>query len=157
MPSLSIADNIFGNIVQGLPAGVAEMAFEFGAFTRSRAVRNPEELLRAVLLYCGLDYSLREVAANFTQVGRRLSDEAVRGRLSACEPWLMAMLGKMLPRPDVEISRYTRRLILVDGTCIQAPGAKSSDYRLHLAWDWMQQRVVSMEVTDSRIAESLKR
>jgi IS4 transposase len=133
------------------------MAFEFGAFTRSRAVRTPEELLRAVLLYCGLDYSLREVAANFTQVGRRLSDEAVRGRLSACEPWLMAMLGKMLPRPDVEISRYTRRLILVDGTCIQAPGAKSSDYRLHLAWDWMQQRVVSMEVTDSRIAESLKR
>jgi hypothetical protein len=155
MASLVIADTTFGNIVQELPAELASMAREFRAFTRSRAVRSPEELLRAVLLYCGLDYSLREVAANFTQVGRRLSDEAVRGRLSACEPWLQAMLQQMLPKPDIEISQYSRRLILVDGTCIQAPGATSPDYRLHLAWDWMQQRVAFMLVTDYRTGESL--
>lgn len=101
MPSLLIADTMFGNIVQELPMEVAAMAREFRAFARSRAVRSPEQLLRAVLLYCGLDYTLREVAANFTQVGRRLSDEAVRGRLSACEPWLEAMLQQMLPKPDV--------------------------------------------------------
>jgi hypothetical protein len=148
---------MFGNIVQGLPAGVGEMAREFRAFARSRAIRNPEELLRAVLLYCGLDYSLREVAANFTQIGRRMSDEAVRGRLSACEPWLAAMLQQMLPKPEVEIGKYSRRLILVDGTCIQAPGPTNSDYRLHLAWDWMQQRVVSLEVTNNRTGESLDR
>lgn len=155
MPSLLIADNTFENIVQELPAGIVSLAREFRAFARSRAVRSPEELLRAVLLYCGLDYSLREVAANFTQVGRRLSDEAVRGRLSACEPWLVAMLQEMLPKPDVEISQNSKRLILVDGTCIQAPGATSPDYRLHLAWDWIQQRVVFMLVTDYRTGESL--
>lgn len=157
MPSLLIADTTFENIVQELPAGIGVMAREFRAFTRVRAVRSPEELLRAVLLYCGLDYSLREVAANFTQVGRRMSDEAVRGRLSACEPWLVAMLQQMLPKPEAEIGKYSRRLILVDGTCIQAPGATNSDYRLHLAWDWMQQRVVSLEVTNNRTGESLDR
>lgn len=156
MPSLLIADTIFGKIVQELPAEVAVMAREFRAFARSRAVRNPEELLRAVLMYCGLDYSLREVAANFTQVGRRLSDESVRKRLSACEAWLEAVLREMLPKPEEDIIQYTRRLILVDGTCIQAPGATSPDYRLHLGWDWIQQRVVFMLVTDYRTGESLK-
>lgn len=156
MPSLLLADTTFENIVQELPSGIVEMAREFRAFTRSRAVRSPDELLRAVLLYCGLDYSLREVAANFTQLGRRLSDEAIRGRLSACEPWLVAMLQEMLPRPDVEITQYSNRLILVDGTRVLSPGAKSFDYILHLGWDWMQQRVVFMLVTDPRTGESLR-
>lgn len=79
MPSLLIADTTFEKIVQELPAGMGVKAREYRAFSRSRAVRSPEELLRAVMLYCGLDYSLREVAANFTQVGRRLSDEAYAG------------------------------------------------------------------------------
>lgn len=109
MSSLLLADTTFGNIVQELPDGLASMAREFRAFAWLRAVRSSEELLRAVLLYCGLDYSLREVAANFTQVGRRLSDEAVRGRLSAYEPWLVAMLQQMLPVPEVEIGKYSRR------------------------------------------------
>jgi Transposase DDE domain len=156
MPSLSIADTTFGNIVQELPAGVAEMAREFRAFARGRAVKSPEELLRAVLLYCGLDYTLREVAANFTQIGWRLSDEAVRKRLSACEPWLAAMLQQMLPLPEVGIGRCGVRLLVVDGTTVQAPGATSSDYRIHLAWNWMEQRVASLKITDSRTGESLE-
>ena len=135
MPSLLIADTTFEKIVQELPAGIADMAREFRAFARVRAVRSPEELLRAVMLYCGLDYTLREVAANFTQVGRRISDEAVRGRLVVCEAWLAAMLQEMLPKPEVEIGKYSRRLILVDGTCIQAPGATSSDYRFGVGLD----------------------
>lgn len=156
MPSLCIADNTFENILQELPAGVCSSARELRAFVRSRSVRNAEELLRAVLLYCGLDYSLREVATNFTQTGRRISDEGVRWRLRSCEEWLKAVLQEMLPQPDREIARYSNRLILVDGTRIQAPGARSPDYCLHLGWDWMQQSVTHMEVTDYRTGESLK-
>ncbi len=156
MSSLLIADTTFGNIVQGLPAGVAEMAREFRAFARVRAVKSPEDLLRAVLLYCGLDYTLREVAANFTQIGWRMSDEAVRKRLSGCEPWLVAMLQQMLPLPDVGIGQCGARLLVVDGTCIQAPGATSSDYRIHLSWNWTEQRVASLKITDSRTGESLE-
>jgi hypothetical protein len=153
MPSLVEANNIFARIVQEFPDEIESMARELGAFSRSRAIRNSEELLRAVLLYCGLDYSLREVATNFTQAGYRLSDEAVRGRLLRCERWLEAMLQRMLPKPEGEFG--ARRLILVDGTCVQAPGPISSDYRLHLAWDWLRQRVSFMLVSDCRTAEKL--
>jgi hypothetical protein len=155
MPSPALADTIFGDIVQELPPGLASLARRTGAFSRSRAIRNPEELLRAVLLYCGLDYSLREVAANFTQARRRLSDEAVRRRLSGCERWLEAVIRRMLPGPDARVCQHSRRLVLVDGTCVQAPGATSPDYRLHLGWDWLRQRVAFMLVTDRRTPESL--
>lgn len=131
-------------------------AGEFEAFRRSRKVENPAELMRAVLLYSGLDYSLREVAANFTRLGRRLSDEAVRKRLSGCDLWLEAMLQEMLPVREKEVKTGLRRLILIDGTTIQAPGARTSDYRVHLGWDCIEQKFVHSLVTDNKTPESLK-
>jgi len=156
MTSLSLGNSTFGGIVQELPAGIMSKAGELKAFRRSRAVENPTELMRAVLLYSGLDYSLREVAANFTGLGRRLSDEAVRKRLSGCEMWLETMLQEMLPVPEKEVKTGLRRLILIDGTTIQAPGAKTSDYRVHLGWDCIEQKLVHSLVTDNKTPESLK-
>jgi hypothetical protein len=46
-------------------------------------------------------------------------------------------------------------LIIVDGSVIQAPGAKTSDYRLHLGWDWFAQSLVFLEITDTKTGESL--
>ncbi|MFN0278016.1 MAG: transposase [Pyrinomonadaceae bacterium] len=131
-------------------------AQELAAFSRSRVVKDPTELMRAVMLYCGLDYSLREVAANFTRLGRRLSDEAVRKRVSGCEAWLEAMLREMLPVGEKEIKAGVRRLVLIDGTTIQAPGARTSDYRVHLGWECIEQKLVHSLVTDNRTPESLK-
>jgi hypothetical protein len=131
-------------------------ARELEAFRRSRVVEDPTELMRAVLLYCGLDYSLREVAANFTRMGKRLSDEAVRKRLSGCEKWLEAMLQEMLPVRAKEAGAGVRRVILIDGTTIQAPGARTSDYRVHLGWDCIEQKFVHSLVTDNRTPESLR-
>jgi hypothetical protein len=37
------------------------MAREFKAFVRAKKVKTPEQLLRVVFLYCGLDKPLREV------------------------------------------------------------------------------------------------
>ncbi len=156
MPSLSIANNTFLRVIQELPAGMMSRAQEYDAFRRSRVVKSPTELMRAVLLYCGLDYSLREVAANFTRMGSRLSDEAIRKRLSGCETWLEAMLREMLPVQTKEIKAEIRRLILIDGTTIQAPGARTSDYRVHLGWDSIEQKLVHSLVTDKRTPESLK-
>lgn len=156
MASLLIGNSTFSRVVQELPKGMMSRARELEAFRRSRAVENPTELMRAVLLYCGLDYSLRDVAANFTSLGRRLSDEAVRKRLSGCEAWLEAMLSEMLPVSGKETGAWLRRLILIDGTTIQAPGARTSDYRVHLGWDCIEQRFVHSLVTDKRTPESLK-
>lgn len=156
MSSQCIANSTFESVVQELPAGIMARAQELEAFGRSRVIESPKELMRAVMLYCGLDYSLREVAANFTRMGRRLSDEAIRKRVSGCEAWLEAMLREMLPVGEKEIKAGVRRLILIDGTTIQAPGARTSDYRVHLGWECIEQKFVHSQVTDNRTPESLK-
>jgi hypothetical protein len=156
MSSLVIADTTFAEIVQEIPAEVGMLAREFGAFTRKRAIRTPEELLRAVLLYSGLDQSLREVAANFTQNGCRLSDEAVRWRLSACEAWLQEMLSAMMPKQRDERSVGGLRFKIVDSTSIQAPGAVTGDYRLHLLWEHNEQRLGDLLLTDNKTGENLQ-
>ncbi len=156
MPSLVIADTTFEEILQEIPAEVGTLAREFGAFTRKRAIRTAEELLRAVLLYSGLDQSLREVAANFTQNGCRLSDEAVRWRLSACEEWLKEMVSAMMPKQEDEKVAGKLRFKIVDSTCIQAPGAVTADYRLHLLWDHSEQRLGDLLLTDNKTADSLE-
>src|SRR5688572_23785668 len=156
MSSLVIADTTFAEIVQEIPAEVGMLAREFGAFARKRAIRTPEELLRAVLLYSGLDQSLREVAANFTQNGCRLSDEAVRWRLSACEAWLQEMLSAMMPKQRDERSVGGLRFKIVDSTSIQAPGAVTGDYRLHLLWEHNEQRLGDLLLTDNKTGENLQ-
>lgn len=150
-----IADNTFERIVQEIPAEVETLARELGAFTRRRAIHTPQELLRAVLLYSGLDKSLREVAASFTENGCRLSDEAVRKRLSSCEEWLQEMLSAMMPKKE-ERPTGGLRFKIVDSTTIQAPGAINGDYRLHLLWDHNEQRLGDLMLTDSYTGESLK-
>ena len=56
----------FEELLRELPEDLRELAREFKAFARSRKISTPEELLRLVFLYCGVDGSLREVAGIVT-------------------------------------------------------------------------------------------
>ena len=55
-------DNLFDQFLQELPPDYREQAYEFKAFTRVRKIRSVDQLLQLVLLYCGLDLSLRGCA-----------------------------------------------------------------------------------------------
>ena len=55
-PNIDIQFEVF---VQELPADYQAMAYEFKAFCRSRKVQSVYGLLQLVMLYCGLDFSLR--------------------------------------------------------------------------------------------------
>lgn len=154
MSPLQAADTTFAELLQDLPADLAEQARAFQAFTRARVLKTPEQLLRVVLLYCGLDQSLRTVSATSAQLGQALTDNAVRERLLACGPWLNALLRQMLPAPAAG-DLHGRRLLICDGSVIQAPGAKTSDYRLHLGWDWFAQSLAFLEITATKTGESL--
>jgi hypothetical protein len=57
-------DTAFERFLQELPADFRELAFEFKAFTRSRKIKTPEQLLQVVMNYCGIDRVLRETAGN---------------------------------------------------------------------------------------------
>src|SRR2546425_13165318 len=77
-------DTLFEELLQDLPPETIQMAREFKAFARARKVKTPEQLLRVVLLYCGLDKSLRDVAGDFYALVRPLTHQtpggAIRGR-----------------------------------------------------------------------------
>ncbi len=64
--SLSKIDNTFAEILQDLPSELTDLAKECGAFCRERKIKNVPQLLQVVLLYAGLDFSLRETAGVLT-------------------------------------------------------------------------------------------
>ncbi len=149
-------EKVFEELLQDLPPEFKELALEFKVFTRSRKIKTVEELLRAVLLYCGLDLSFREVAGHLTLLDERITDEAVRKRLKACQPWIKALLFEMLPSRKLESLPEGLRFCAFDGSSIQAPGAKGTDYRLHIGIDLVNLEFTHLLVTDKHTGESLK-
>lgn len=149
-------DTLFEEILQDLPPETERMAREFKAFTRTRKIKTPAQLLRAVLLYSGLDKSLREVAGNLTLLEERITDSSVAERLAACRPWLKALLPRMLDRPDLSSLPEGQRFLVIDGSCIQSPGAQGTQYHLHLCMDLVTLEFTHIAITDKRTGESLK-
>jgi len=114
-------------------------------------------LFQVVLLYCGLDFSLRDTAGILTRLGSQISDQAVKERLDGCAVWLSEVLKQMLPSVPAEIqAKVGRRWILIDGSTVQVPGACGTSYRIHLSWDWLAHRIVEIKITDAKTGESLK-
>ena len=155
MPAPKLAEVAFEEFLKELPADYAEQAREFKAFTRSRKVRTPADLLQLLMLYCGLDQALRTTAGSFTLWQERLTDTAIRQRLMACGPWLKALLHRMLPAAMTAVTGF--RLLVVDGSSLQGPGATGTDYRVHLVLDLTNLIMHVVQVTGVEGAESLAR
>ena len=68
----------FEQFLQALPNDVHQLAYDFKAFTRSRKIRSPQQLLEVVMLYCGMDLSLRNTAASLAQSQGYISDTGVK-------------------------------------------------------------------------------
>lgn len=149
-------DTLFEDLVQDLPPETIAMAYEFKAFARARKIKTPQQLLRVVLLYCGLDQSLREVAGTMTLLGSRLTDSAIAERLAACRPWIKALLPKMLASRVHVPLLPGRRFRVIDGSTVQAPGATGLHYRLHLGLDLVTLEVTHLHISDAKTGESLR-
>jgi hypothetical protein len=149
-------DTMFEEILQELPSELEPMAREFKAFTRMRKVESPQQLLRIALLYCGLDKSLRETAGEFSLLQQRITDEAVSQRLNACLPWIKALLIKMLDGNKLPVLEAARRWLVVDGSSIQGPGAKGTDYRLHLCLELSTLQFIEIKITDKHTSEGMR-
>jgi hypothetical protein len=79
-----------------MPEDFQDLAIEFKAFARSRKIKIPEQLMQVAMNYCGIDAVLRETAGNFTLLEERISDTAIHKRLTACVPWVKALLSRMM-------------------------------------------------------------
>lgn len=155
MPSTD-SDTLFEQLLQDLPPETIELAREFKAFVRAKKVKTPEQLLRLVLLYCGLDKPLREVAGVFTALYESITDQSVAERLRACGPWLKAVLGQMLPTSAMATLLEGLRFLAIDASSIQAPGAKGTDHRLHISMDLVSLEFVEVLISDVHTGETLK-
>ena len=111
--------------------------------------------MQVVMGYCGIDTVLRETAGNFTLLEERISDTAIHKRLKACVPWVKALLSRMMGEAFQAATEGRLRFLIVDGSTVQAPGAKGTDYRLHLAIDLVRLHLVQVKVTDAYESEHL--
>lgn len=150
------ADTLFEELLQDLPAETMPMARAFKAFVRAKKVKTPEQLLRLVFLYCGLDKTLRETAGNFTLLYESITDQSVAERLRACGPWMQALLRAMLRMPSEVVLPPGLRFVVIDASSIQAPGATGTDYRLHISMDLVSLEFIDILVTDVHTGETLK-
>lgn len=148
-------DTTFESFLQELPEDFRELAIEFKAFTRSRKIKTPEQLMQVVMNYCGIDAVLRETAGNFTLLEERISDTAIHNRLKACVPWVKALLTEMMGEAVKPLLEGRLRILVADGSTVQSPGATGTQYRLHLVIDLVRLHLVQVVVTDEHTAESL--
>ena len=153
---LTDPDTLFEELLQDLPPETAPMARECKAFVRAKKVKTPEQLLRVVFLYCGLDKPLREVAGIFTALYESITDQSVAERLRACGPWVQAVLRRMLPLSQGAALPAGRRFVVIDASSMQAPGAKGTDHRLHIAIDLLSLQFIEVLVSDVHTGETLK-
>ena len=148
-------DIAFDQFVQELPEDYEAMAYEFRAFARSRKIKSPLQLLQVVMLYCGVDLSLRGAAGIVTLLEERMTDTAIHKRLKACGPWLKAMCQHLHEERTEGLNEGHLRFLIVDGSTVQVPGAEGISYRLHLAIDLLELEMVTVKISDAHTGESL--
>jgi len=144
---------------QFLPEGWSEQAHKTGAWRRSpRAFKDPDTLLRVLMMHLAAGYSLTETATRARQSGlAHVSSVAVHKRLRACEEWLRwladcerSLLGREAPRME-------RRLRAVDATVICEPGSTGTDWRLHYSINLADLQCDFFELTDVHGGETWRR
>ncbi|MDZ4099501.1 MAG: transposase [Methylophilaceae bacterium] len=154
MKQSQLTNPLFDDFLQELPADFQERAYELKAFERARKIRSPLQLMQLVLLYCGLDLSLRSCAGEVAKLQGYLSDMAVTKRLSACVAWLKSLLKSVFGLDKV-VNHGMLNFIVIDGSTVQEPGANETTYRLHVAIDLMSLTLREVKVTTDKVGESL--
>jgi DDE family transposase len=156
-PSLD-PDTIFAELLKDLPSEFEPLAREFKAFARARKIKSVAELLRVVLLFAGLDWSEREIAANVVLVNpeiQSLADQSVHDRLRACLPWLQAILPKLIEHTPLPELPSGLRLVAIDASDLTAPGQTKVSWRLHLMLDLVSLQLICLRLTDVHTGETL--
>lgn len=153
-------ENNFKRITSLMPCGWEEKARETGAITRSRKIKNAEELLRLNLLYLTSGGSFGKTAAMLKLTEElSLNKNAVYERIAKSGEWLRWLSenicrnsGQLAERPDW-LSK--KRVCLIDASDEAKPGSNKADYRLHYCVELFTLEMVEMQLTESSKGEKL--
>ena len=130
-------ETLFEELWQDLPAATVQMARGFNAFVRARTVTTPVPLLRVGFFYCGWDTPWRAGAGTWTALDASRPAQAVAERLRAGGPGVHARLRRLLPLAVPASLPTGWRLVVLDASRLQAPGATGTDPRRPSAMAWV--------------------
>lgn len=143
-----------------MPSDFEQSAKDMGLIQRARKVVDASMLLRLALIYATAG-GLRVSSALAAQMGIvDMSDVALLKRLREASKWLASLPAKLLAdrrQFDPEVCQSKYRIRLMDATCVSRPGSKGTDFRVHMGYNLAERRIDSVEITDARGGETLKR
>jgi hypothetical protein len=141
-----------------LPEGWRQKARELGALRRERVLGDPERLLRALLAHVAQHLSLAETAVRIEQAGwGPYTAVALWKRLTAAEAWLRWMGQMLFQRHGLLPALACGRLLAVDGTRVQEPGATGGVWRVHWMVNLQDLQCQQYQLSDSHTGESFCR
>ena len=145
-----------------LPAGWEDQARILGALKFSRQLNGPDNLLRILLMYFSDGCSMRETVAR-ARAGdlANISDVGLLKRINKSGEWLRWMSERLIHETPVSAMKCSalegRRLLAVDGSVVREPGAITAVWRLHYTMDIDTLSCQEMQITSTRVGESLTR
>jgi hypothetical protein len=136
-----------------------QTARESKALIRRRGVENAANLLRIVLAYSHLDFTLRKLGMWCVLLKVSfISKTALYHRLQKCEVWLGKLIVLFLMQLKLSLPNIPAvRIKLVDASVICQPGSTGTDWRLHLGFDLNNMCMDTVEVTDKHGGENFTR
>ncbi|MFH1570540.1 MAG: IS4 family transposase [Gemmatimonadota bacterium] len=147
----------WGVVERLLPQGWQAAARQKGAFRRARYIKDPSTLLRVLLFHAVNQAGLRQSVALLEAAGvARLSQVALFKRLRTSGDWL-AWIAARLCESLRERAGPPEALRVVDGTTVQGPAGRGTQWRLHYALDLASLRCDWQELTDAHGCECLER
>ena len=143
-------------IVPQLPAKLDEQARLLKAYQRYREIARASDLLRALLAWVLGGCSFRQLGCWAVILGvADISEAAWRKRVRRCGEWLQWLLTEVSSTPRSETPLTQHRVILVDATSLGQTGGTGDDWRVQLAYDLVEGRLVDVQVGDRQQAETL--
>jgi hypothetical protein len=143
-------------IVPQLPVQLDEQARVLKAYQRYREIDRASDLLRALLAWVLGGCSFRQLACWAMILGvADISEAAWRKRVRQCGDWLQWLLTEVISTSQSFPSLTQQRVILVDGTSLGQTGGTGDDWRVQLAYDLVEGRLVDVLIGDRKFAETL--
>lgn len=99
---------------------VEESAARMKAFQRSRKIESVWQLLWLLMIYCTCNYSMGQLVELFASRFGTISETAITNRVKKSEYWLAFLVEAVLKKRAELWSQPSRRIVLVDSTCVRS-------------------------------------